>query len=219
MKNIFLPLRDYNLDSATDFPFHLIRLRYDLSRLKENPDYNEAKLHWKQDIGVDTIDPEDLEQEVKLLNNDIDDFFTNKVPKYVRKLDWTPFSLSEETANIPPLNHVSIQGMISRIVIDWVYGGPTNEHYDDVTRCYLLEERIIATIDPNLTNALRGRIDILRNHYEIRAMVQNFKDRREKLCREAEKLSNEINTKIIFPIERKQYRTQCKNCNDKSISS
>jgi hypothetical protein len=73
-------------------------------------------------------------------------------------------------------------------------------------------------IDPNLTDTLRGRIEILRNHYDIRARVKDFKDRRKRLLMQAEKLSNEINRKIIFPIERNQYRTQCENCNDESIS-
>jgi hypothetical protein len=149
----------------------------------------------------------------------IDDFFKNNVPEYVRQLEWTPFSLSEEATNIPPLNQISIQGMISRVQIDWIYGQRTNEHYDEVNRCFYLEGRAIATIDPNLTDALTQRIDILRNHYEIRAMIQNFKDRREELLKQAEKLRNDINSKIIFPIQRKQYRTRCKNCNDRSISS
>jgi hypothetical protein len=176
-------------------------------------------LHWKQDIVSNIIDPEDLELEVKQLNDDIDDFFKNNVPEYVKKLEWTPFSLSEEATNIPPLNQISIQGMISRVQIDWIYGQRTNEHHDEVNRCFYLESRAIAMIDPNLRDDLSRRLDTLRNHYDIRAMIQNFKNRREELLRQAEKLSNEINSKIIFPIERKQYRTQCKNCNDKSISS
>jgi hypothetical protein len=38
--------------------------------LKENPDYEEAKLHWEQDQDIG-IDPEVIEAQVNTLNNDV----------------------------------------------------------------------------------------------------------------------------------------------------
>ena len=58
VRNIFSPLIDYELETPYDYPISRLKLSYDLSSLKGNPDYEEAKLHWKQDLKDIGIDPE-----------------------------------------------------------------------------------------------------------------------------------------------------------------
>ena len=85
----------------------MLYLRYDLSDLKTNPDYNEAKIHWEKDINEDTIDPERLEEQINLLRNGINEFFEKQTPEYVKRLEWKLFSLSD-TDGIPCRNNLQI---------------------------------------------------------------------------------------------------------------
>lgn len=52
------PLLRYKLETPYDYPISRLKLYYDLSSLKENADYEEAKLHWEQDLNDIRIDPE-----------------------------------------------------------------------------------------------------------------------------------------------------------------
>jgi hypothetical protein len=85
----------------------MLYLRYDLSDLKTNPDYNEAKIRWEKDINEDTIDPERPEEQINLLRNGINEFFEKQTPEYVKRLEWKLFSLSD-TDGIPCRNNLQI---------------------------------------------------------------------------------------------------------------
>ena len=83
VRNIFSPLIDYELETPYDYPISRLKLSYDLSSLKGNPDYEEAKLHWKQDLKDIGIDPEVIESQVETLNTDVDRFFTSQLTEPV----------------------------------------------------------------------------------------------------------------------------------------
>lgn len=135
---------DFNLQRISGSPLEMLYLRYDLSDLKTNPDYNEAKIHWEKDINEDTIDPERLEEQINLLRNEINEFFEKQTPEYVKRLEWKPFSLSD-TDGIPSLNHVSLAGIISKLQTDWIYS-QTSDNYDEPQKYYFIEEKFSQTI-------------------------------------------------------------------------
>jgi hypothetical protein len=121
-KNIFSPLLDYELETRYDYPISLLTLNYDLSSLKENPDYEEAKLHWEQDLKDIGIDPEVIEAQVKALNEDVDMFFTSQVRERVIAAITTDGKLTafESRTDVPPLNHISIPNVIKQLQSDWI---------------------------------------------------------------------------------------------------
>lgn len=61
------PLLRYKLETPYDYPISRLKLYYDLSSLKENADYEEAKLHWEQDLNDIRIDPEVIEAQINAL--------------------------------------------------------------------------------------------------------------------------------------------------------
>lgn len=95
-------------------------MNYDLSGLKDNPDYIEARIHWKHDLPESILDPEPLEEKVKMLDEDVEVFFDQKVVQYVRNIVWNDFFLSDELGGTLPLNHVSIPNIILEIRIVWI---------------------------------------------------------------------------------------------------
>jgi hypothetical protein len=122
IKNIFSPLLDHKLETLYDYPISRLKLYYDLSSLKENPDYDEAKLHWKQDLKDIGIDPEMIEAQVNALNKDVDIFFTSQIRKPVIDAITADgiFTAFESRTGIPPLNHVCIHNVIKQLERDWI---------------------------------------------------------------------------------------------------
>jgi hypothetical protein len=52
----------------------------------------------------------------------------------------------------------------------------------------------------------------LQNHFEIKSEIKAFQERREKLVQRADELHAQVQNTIVFPIERKSYKTTCKEC-------
>ena len=212
---------DYQLEwPLRDHPLSRLKLKYDLSRLKDNPDYEEAKTHWEQDLPKSVTDPEQVEEKVKSLDDDVDVFFSQKAVEYVMGIQWGDLSLSDEQTSIPPLNHVSIPNIMKQIRLDWIEGENTKrfERYDRESGEYTLNGLAIAHVEPHLENHLSKLLDVVRRHYTIKQNIQSFRERRQQLLKEHEKLRKEIDKKIVSKTERKQYTTQCKDCDDGAIS-
>jgi hypothetical protein len=185
-KNIFRPLLEYRLESLHDYPFSRLKLKYDLSAVKDNPDYEEAKTHWENDLPKSVTDPEQLEEKVKSLDDDVDGFFSQKAVEYVMEIQWDDLSLSDEQTGIPPLNHVSLPNIMKQIRLDWIEGQNTKrfERYDRESGEYTLNGLAIAHVEPHLENHLSKLLDVVRGHYTINQIIQSFKERRQQLLKE-----------------------------------
>jgi hypothetical protein len=72
------------------------------------------------DLPESILDPEPLEEKVKMLDEDVEVFFDQKVVQYVRNIVWNDFFLSDELGGTLPLNHVSIPNIILEIRIVWI---------------------------------------------------------------------------------------------------
>lgn len=221
-KNIFKPLLAYkNLEwSSFDYPVSMLKLNYNLSKLKDNSDYSEARIHWEHDFPKSITNPERLEEKIIALNEDVDGFFNQEIIQYVRAIQWNDFFLSDEQSGIPAMNHISIPNTIREILRDWLEGATTKrfERYDRESRVYSLNGRAIAHIEPRLENRLSELLDVLREHYTINQSIQCFREQREVLLREHGDLQKEIGKEIVSKIERQQYTTMCQYCDDTAIS-
>jgi hypothetical protein len=133
--------------------------------LKKNPDYEEAKLHWEQDLKEIGIDPEVIEAQVNTLNTDVDMFFASKVLELVRNAISTDEKLKafEPKTGIPPLNHVSVNYVIKQLERDWIEDTGVDKRYDKDVRQYVLGGAIIATIEPQDETRLENIINSLRS--------------------------------------------------------
>jgi hypothetical protein len=221
-KNIFKPLLVYNnLEwSLFDYPVSMLKLNYNLSNLKNNSDYNEAKIHWERDLPKSITNPEQLEEKIKNHNENVNLFFDKEAEQYVRSIQWNDFLLSDEQSGIPPLNHICIPNTIRQIRRDWLEGANSKrfERYDRDSRVYSLNGIAIAHIEPHLENYLSESLDVLRNHYTINQRLRYFREQREQLLREHGALQKEIGKEIVSKIERQQYTTTCQHCDDTAIS-
>jgi hypothetical protein len=222
-ESIFKPLLAYeNLEwSLFDYPVSRLKLNYNLSKLKNNPDYDEARIHWEHDLPKSITDPEQLEEKIKNHNEKVDIFFDKEAVQYVRNIQWNDFFPSDEQNDIPPLNHVSIPNIIREIRrFDWIEAANTKrfERYDRDSGVYSLNGRAIAHIEPRLENRLSELLDVIREHYTINQSIRCFREEREQLLREHGNLQKEIAKEIVSKIERQQYTTTCQYCDDTAIS-
>ena len=187
--------------------------------MKENADYDEAKLHWEQDL--EDIDPEVIEAKVKALNKDIDMFFTSQVRELVIgaiTLDGK-FTAFESTTGIPHLNQISIPNVIKELESDWIEDTGVDQRYEKDTYYYVLGDAIIAIIEPqdetrldNIIKRLRSKDNLISQH------IQGFKERRVTIRNNIMKLNKEIDKRIINRISKKLYKTTCSNCDDNALA-
>jgi hypothetical protein len=217
VKNIFSPLFDYKLGTLYDYPISRLKLYYDLSSLKENADYEEAKLHWKQDLNDIGINPELIEAQVNALNKDVDMYFTSKIREVVRNAISKDGKLKvfEPKTGIPLLNHISIHNVIKQLERDWIEDTGVDQRYEKDTHQYVLGEAIIAIIEPqdetrldNIINSLRSKDNSISHH------IQAFKKRRVAIRNDVMKLNSEINKRIINRISKELYWMICSKCDD-----
>jgi hypothetical protein len=214
-KNIFSPLLRYKLETPYDYPISRLKLYYDLSSLKENPDYEEAKLHWEQDLKDIGIDPEVIEAQVNGLNKDVEMFFTSQIREPVIAAITTGgiFTAFESRTDVPPLNHISIPSVIKELQSDWIENTRVNQRYEEVTHHYILGGgQIIATIEPQDETRLKDIINDLRSNSSIRRTIQGFSQRKDTILDDVKKLNSEINKRIVNQIRKKLYKTTCSKC-------
>ena len=221
-KNIFSPLLDYELETPYDYPISRLKLYYDLSSLKENPDYEEAKLHWEQDLKDIGIDPEVIEAQVKVLNKDVDMFFTSQIREPVIAAITTGgiFTAFESGTDIPALNQISIPNVIKELQSDWIEDTGVDQRYENDTHYYVLGNAIIATIEPQDETRLDHIINSLRSKDSpISLAIQALKQRRATILDDVKALNKEMKKRIINPINKNLYKTTCSQCDDYVISS
>ncbi len=220
-KNIFSPLLDYELETPYDYPISRLKLNYDLSSLKENPDYEVAKLHWEQDLDDIGIGPEVIEAQVNTLNKDVDMFFTSQIREPVIATITIEgiFTAFESKTDIPPLNHISIPNVIKQLQSDWIEDTGVDQRYENDRRHYVLGGAIITTIEPddktrldNIINSLRSKDNLISHH------IQAFKERRVAIWNDVMKLNTEINKRIINCISKKLYKTTCSKRDDNALA-
>ena len=216
-KNIFSPLLRLLYRRAYITTLDRIKLYYDLSSLKENPDYEEAKLHWEQDLKDIGIDPKRIESQVDGLNTDIDRFFTSQIREPVIAAITTGgiFTAFESGTDIPALNQISIPNVIKELQSDWIEGTGVDQRYEKDTHYYLLGNAIIATVEPqdetrldHIINSLRSKDNLISHH------IQAFKERRATILDDVMKMNREIDKRIINRISKKLYKTTCPMCDD-----
>jgi hypothetical protein len=156
----------------------ILKIRYDLSKLQENSDYEEAKAHWEQDLR--NAKPEDMEVQVTDFNNDIEEFFSITAHDIVVSAVKTNFMVFESITAIPPLNYVSVPGILKQLERDWIEKTGVNMRYDENTRRYSLEGRIIATIELQEKAKLDYIINSLRSDdSQINSAIKSFKPEKE----------------------------------------
>jgi hypothetical protein len=185
--------------------------------LQENSDYEEAKAHWEQDLR--NAEPEDMEVQVTDFNNDIEEFFSITAHDIVAIAVRTNFMVFESVTAIPPLNYVSVPGIIKQLERDWIEKTGVDMGYDENTRGYSLEGRIIATIEQQQKTKLDYIINSLRSEdSQVNSAIKSFKLRRNSIMKEIKQMNKEINNSIINPIKTGRYRTTCDKCCDVAIS-
>jgi len=217
-KNIFEKIAKYG-EREVDYtsPIDRLKLYYDLSSLQENPDYEEANAHWKQDLR--NAKPEEMEVQITDFNNDIDEFFSITAHDIVATAVKTDFMVFESVTAVPPLNYVSVPGIIKQLERDWIEKTGIDMGYDENTHRYGLGGRLIATIEQHQKAKLDYIINSLRSKDSpINSAIMSFMLRRNSIMKEIKEMNNEINNSIINPIKTGRYRTTCDKCCDVAIS-
>jgi hypothetical protein len=65
--------------------------------------------------------PEEMEVQITDFNNDIDEFFSIRVHDIVATEVKTNFIVFESVTAVPPLNYVSVPGIIKQLERDWIF--------------------------------------------------------------------------------------------------
>jgi hypothetical protein len=217
-KNIFEKITKYGeVESSYTSPIDILKIRYELSELQENSDYEEAKAHWEQDLK--NAKPEDMEVQVTDVNHDIEEFFGITAHHIIATAVKTAhFMVFESVTAVPPLNYVSVPGIIKQLERDWIEKTGVDMGYDDNTCGYSLEGSIIATIEKQQKAKLDYIINSLRSEdSQINSAIKSFKLRRNSILKEIKQMNKEINNSIINPIKTGRYRTTCDKCHDIAI--
>ena len=190
--------------------------------MKENPDYEEAKLHWEQDLKDIGIDPEVIEAQVKGLNKDVDMFFTSQIREPVIAAITTAgiFTAFESGTDIPALNQISIPNVIKELQSDWIEDAGVDQRYENDTHYYVLGGgQTIATIEPQDETRFDDIINNLRSKDNlISRRIQAFKEHRVAILNDVMKLNKEIDKRITNRISKKLYKTTCSNCDDNALA-
>src|SRR5437899_8881787 len=85
-KNIFKQLKRDNLEGMRDYPLNRLKLNYQISALSGNAEYEEARRHWQMDLPDSVRNPEEIELDIKNLNTEVDQFFTETIQGHVRTI-------------------------------------------------------------------------------------------------------------------------------------
>ncbi len=115
---IFIPLRDMELSVRDPNNYQDgLKLSYGVSHLQALPDYPSAREHMDHDISKEVLRPEQLEEQVKKLNSDIDDYFNNQIRNIVSELLRSKFNdiTITETGEELPYYTISFYGLIPKL--------------------------------------------------------------------------------------------------------
>jgi hypothetical protein len=211
---IFIPLRDIEL-SVTDVNDYQDRLKLSsrISQLQTLPEYDSAKEHIDKDLPRDLIKPEWIDEQVRKLNSDIDDYFDNQLRNLVTQIISSRFTDIRfvETGDALPDNTVSFYGLIPKLTRLWV------DNVDFTVSCNSGLCRLNNTVDFALIpvssqSLIITTIDEIKNNPQIRTSIEHLRNRRRNIIEQSKRLSNSINSTIIFEIEHQKYKSKCKNC-------
>jgi hypothetical protein len=108
------------------------------------------------------------------------------------------------------MNSISLYRLLSHLKEYWLLGSEFDIQYKDGNFNYQRDN--IATIPDALEIKLRRMTSDLQNHYEITSEIHALKTSRDMLIKRAEELGTDIRNKIVFHIERKSYKTTCREC-------
>ena len=211
---IFVPLSGIEL-SVKDINDHQDRLKlsYGVSHLQALPEYDSASAHIDHDIPKDMIKPEQLEEQVKKLNSDIDDYFNNRVRRIVSEQLRSKFNDIRiiETGEELPYYTVSFYGLIPKLIRFWIENVDLTISCENGL-CRLNNYIDFASIPALSVSKMITIISEIKNNSEIRNSITQFRDRRKAILEQFSLLTNSINKKIIFEIEHQKYKTKCKDC-------
>jgi hypothetical protein len=215
--NIFEKIVNYDSEGNYTSPINRLKINYDLSKLQENSDYEEAKAHWEQDLK--NAGPEAMEAQVRGLNQDIEEFFSVTLPNIVATAVKTNFTIYNKTNDVPPLNQISTPGVIKELERDWIENTGIVIAYYKESRRYDIGGMTVATIEPQHESDLNHIIKGLRSKDSpINLAILSFRLRRNSILKEIKEMNKEIENRIINPIKKGRYKTTCDKCDDNAIS-
>lgn len=211
---IYLPLSGMSL-LIKDYNNHqnALKLSYGLADLRSLPEYASAIEHMDHDISKDVLKPDQLEEQVKRLNSDIDDYFNNRIRDIISQQLRSKFKdikITDSGEELPYYT-VSFYGLVPKLIRFWI------EKVDFTVSCKDGFCRLDNYVNFASISALSGSkmietINEIKNNTEILNSVVQFRDRRKTVLEQSNILSSSINKEIIFQIEHQRYKTRCKDC-------
>jgi len=154
-----------------------------------------------------------LERNVGEYNANVDWFIDHRISELVTNYlhdNLSELAISNHRTETEPLNSISLPRLLSWLNDYWIRGREFDVHYADGNFSY--KGTNIATIPNELEARLREMTTELQNHFEIKLQIGTLQKRSKELIERAEGLYIEMQNTIIFPIERKSYKTTCKEC-------
>ena len=211
---IFIPLSRMELSVRDPNNYQdELKLSYGISQLQDLSDYAPAMEHIDHDIPKDVSRPEQLEEQVKRLNVDLDDYFGNQIRNIVAELLRSQFRDIKiiETGEELPYYTISFYGLIPKLIRFWINGVDFSVSCKDGL-CRLNNYIDFASIPALSESRLINIITELKNNPNIGESIGQFRERRRIILEQSNILAHSINKKIIFEIEHQRYKTRCKDC-------
>jgi hypothetical protein len=185
----------------------------DILDIMKSKYYEEAKMHLSDDMPDYLNGLAKLQCDVEKYNTYVEEFVEQTLRKLVEcylKQNLKELAISNRIGEVEPMNSISLYRLLSRLKEYWLLGREFDVHYKDGNFNYQWEN--IATISDSLEIKLRRMTSDLQNQYDITSEIEALKTRRDKLIKRAEELGTDIHNKMIFHIERKTYKTKCREC-------
>lgn len=211
---IFLPLSEMQLSVEDPNNYHdKLKLSYGVSHLLALPEYEYAKEHMDHDLPNDVSRPEHLQEQVKKLSSDVDDYFNNRVRSIVSDELRSKFNDIRiiETGEALPYYTVSFYGLIPKLTRLWIDNVDFSVSCNNGL-CRLNNNIDFASVPALSESKMITSINEIKSNSQIRNSIGQFRDRRRRILEQSSLLTNSINKKIIFKIEHQEYKTKCKVC-------
>ena len=190
-----------------------LKLSYGIPHIQALPDYASAREHIDHDIPKDVSMPEQLEEQVKKLNSDINDCFNYRVRSIISERLSSQFNDIRfiETGDELPYYTISFYGLLPKLIRLWINGVDSSVSCNNGI-CRQNNSIAFASVPALSESKLINTINEIKNNSEIRDTISQFRERRKVILEQFNLLSHSINKEIIFEIEHQKYKTKCKDC-------
>ena len=215
-KEVFIELTENLISFESPDYEGFMKLSFNMSNIQQNRHYPEAEEHIKQDL--DEKFPSqlnDLKKKVDEFNKNLDEFKKDGLEKLVSEyLKNSGFKITNDVNSTnPPSNTIIIDNLLFPLKSLWFHNGEFEILQRNGENMLHINHSIIASFsNTEERKRIEDTIEKIKKCERIIKEINSFKEEPQRIFDEGQKLSKEIEDKIVKKIENKEYETTCDIC-------